>query len=71
MTVDQLIQETQGMTDDMLIQVINFARFLRTESAAVPSEPDKRILREAGRRAGQIIIADDFEAPLDDFKEYM
>ena len=71
MTVDQLIQETQGMTDDMLIQVINFARFLRTEGAAVPPEPDKRILREAGRRAGQIIIADDFDSPLDDFKEYM
>lgn len=70
MTVDQLIQETQGMTDDMLVQVINFARFLRTEGA-VPSEQDKRTLREAGRRAGQIIIADDFDAPLDDFKEYM
>ena len=69
MMIDRLIQETQGMSDEMLIQVINYARFLRTEDA-VPSEQDKRTLREAGRRAGQL-IEDDFDAPLDDFKEYM
>ena len=70
MMVDRLIQETQGMSDEMLIQVINFARFLRLEGAE-PSETARPKVREAGRRAGQIWIADDFDAPLDDFKEYM
>ena len=37
--------------------------------AVIQPQPRKR--RQAGSAAGQIIISPDFDAPLDDFQEYM
>jgi antitoxin (DNA-binding transcriptional repressor) of toxin-antitoxin stability system len=37
----------------------------------VPVESKRRVPRKAGSAAGQITFADDFDAPLPDFDEYM
>lgn len=37
----------------------------------MPPEPEQEMLPRIGALKGKIWIADDFDAPLDDFKEYM
>ncbi len=37
----------------------------------VPTNPIKRYPAKAGTAKGQIWMSDDFDAPLEDFKEYM
>ena len=75
-----LQQETKGLTDEALREVIRYIRFMkieagnsikygRTEPASGISEKIKR--RCAGKYRGQGWMSDDFDAPLDDFKEYM
>ena len=78
MPIDLLLKEAKGMTDDSLMEVIHYMRYLKIRStgtrasghAAVASN-GKRILREPGLYHGAIKMTDDFDAPLDDFKEYM
>ena len=73
MAIDLLIQETQGLSDEMLIEVVHFVQFLkqkRADSSNTENLAAKR-RRLIGKYAGKIQISEDFDAPLDDFKEYM
>ena len=77
MALDLLIQEAQGLSEDALMEVIRFMKFIKAENAndmnagKSDSKDSKRIFRKAGKYRGQIWIADDFDAPLDSFREYM
>lgn len=74
MALDLLIAEAQGMSDEALMEVVRFVRFIKAEARRVApavSQEDKPIIRKAGKYRGKIFIADDFDAPLDEFKEYM
>ena len=71
MALEMLIREAKGMSDDALIQVVHFMRFLKLESIRSRDESSDVRLRKAGKRKGQIVMAEDFDAPLEDFKEYM
>ena len=59
------------------MEVVLFMKFIKAENAndmnvgESGSKDSKRIFRKAGKYRGQIWIADDFDAPLDSFKEYM
>lgn len=73
-----LQQEAKGLTDEALKEVIRYVRFIKIESG-IPmkysssnvTSTGKKKLRSAGKYRGQGWMADDFDAPLDDFKEYM
>ena len=69
MALDSLIQEAQNMSESSLNEVLRFMRFLKKEAANVTEE--KKAIRQPGGLSGIIVMADDFDAPLDDFKEYM
>ena len=78
MAIDLILQEARGMTDDALMEVVHFMRYLKIESlrstmdgSAEKTAAGKRVIREPGLYAGKIQIADDFDAPIDDFREYM
>ena len=78
MPLDLVIREAKGMSDEALMEVVNFMRFLKLESfrgvGLEPAQDDdfiRRSRRTPGLRQGQIMISDDFDAPLDDFREYM
>lgn len=70
-----LQQEAKGLTDEELKEVIRYVRFIKIE-AGVPtkyskstiSSTGKKKIRSAGKYRGQGWMADDFDAPLDDFK---
>ena len=78
MPLDLLIQETRGMSEEAIMEIVRFTRFMKLETMIVPFGEDgkkadngKPILRQAGLLKGQIRLSDDFDAPLEDFREYM
>ena len=74
MALELLMAEAQGMSEEALMEVLRFMRFIKVESrreVASVSETEKPVLRKAGKYRGQIVIADDFDEPLEEFKEYM
>lgn len=77
MAYEMLLQEAQGMSEAALMEVVRFMRFIKleiqSEEAKNTTEPvnDKKDwIRKPGGMKG-IVMADDFDAPLEDFEEYM
>ena len=76
MALELLLNEAKGMSDEALMEVIRFMRFLKVDSADRPvadtmTSEGKKKYRTAGSYRGQIIMSDDFDEPIEDFKEYM
>ena len=74
MPFELLIQETQGLSDEAIMEVVRFVRFMKYEAKKAPAQagqPEKKKFRTAGKYRGQGWMADDFDSPLEDFKEYM
>ena len=72
MPYDLLLQEIQGLPDEMLLEILHFARFIKVESLAGEGhgkEQEKKT-RRAGLLRGQIRMTEDFDAPLEEFGEY-
>ena len=71
---DQYIQ-LSSLPEDVRKQVLDFIEFLmrRKEDRPLPEEKPtpKKLKHTPGLAKGMITIPDDFDAPLDDFKEYM
>ena len=73
MALDLLIQEVQDLSEETLIEVVHFVQFLKREKL-YPAKSESLAAKRRkliGKYAGMIRISDDFDAPLDDFKEYM
>jgi hypothetical protein len=68
MSSADLLIKINSLPEDLRKQVIEFIEFLSTRRKQPEPLRKKRI---AGLMKGEIHIADDLDAPLDDFKEYM
>lgn len=66
---NQLISEIRSLPVDMQTEVKDFVGFLKTKLINKKSIIIKK--REFGKYSGKIKIANDFDEPLVDFKEYM
>lgn len=76
MTLDTLLTEAQGLPEDALLEVVRFVRFIKSDIQARPSEISSsrahgKPVRTAGKYRGKIKMAEDFDEPLDEFKEYV
>ena len=77
MPIDALIQEAKGMTDDTLMEVIHYMQYLkiaplrRNSYMVTPTSQNRNVYRKPGLYKGQIKMAEGFDEPLEDFKEYM
>ena len=74
MALDLLIQEAQGLSEEALMEVVRFMKFIKAESTTQvkPSvNQQDKIARKAGLYRGEIWMSEDFDAPLDEFREYM
>jgi len=70
----ELFREIEKLPPQDFGQVIDFVRYLQHKAAKV--QKNNAVEQPQGRRGfgiakGQFRIADDFDAPLDDFKDYM
>lgn len=62
--------QLSSLPEDVRQQVLDFIEFLmRRRQGSVPHE--KRKTPVPGLAKGMVTVPDDFDAPLDDFKEYM
>ena len=74
MAVDVLNNELVGLTEDQIMQIVAFARFLKHESQSrsdaveASSESHKR---SPGGMPGKLWMADDFDETPDCFAEYV
>ena len=78
MAYEMLMQEAQGMSEAALMEVVRFMRFIKGESktdvpqsTAEQSTDRSKWIRTPGGLSGKIVMSEDFDAPLDEFKEYM
>lgn len=68
MSTTQLIEEIDSLPPNLQEEVQDFVAFLKTK-AQKQQPPIQQ--RQFGAGKGLIIMADDFDEPLEDFKEYM
>jgi len=70
MTEQALIQEIQTLPESLKLEVLHFVQFLK-QKQNIESEPAKPRQRKFGSAKGKYKMAEDFDAPLEDFAEYM
>ena len=73
--LEKTIDLLEEMDDEQLQAIQTVAKILvfrkPKDSVSTVSETEKPVIRKAGKYKGQIIMSDDFDAPLDLFREYM
>jgi hypothetical protein len=69
MTNETLINEIYTLPDNLKAEVLHYVQFLKQKQTNQTETPRKK--RKAGSAKGMFTMADDFEAPLEDFAEYM
>jgi secreted trypsin-like serine protease len=68
----QLIDTLDRLPSALQTEVLHYAQYLATQhlqSSAPEQQPTK--YRQAGTLQGMFTMADDFDAPLEDLKDYM
>lgn len=63
-----LIRQINSLPESLRQEVFDFVAFLKTKGHRNPRENKPR---EFGLLKGKIKMSDDFDEPLNDFKEYM
>jgi hypothetical protein len=70
--MEQLIlSEIYQLPEHLKLEVLHFTQFLKKEFVQNTNVPSKKIKRVFGSAKGKYTMAVDFDAPLDDFKDYM
>ena len=70
MTEKMILSEIYQLPENLKREVLNFIVFLKQDYSLKKIEKNKGN-RIFGRSKGRYTLAPDFDAPLDDFKEYM
>lgn len=74
MTIDiEIFQTLLKMPDSLKKEILHYAEYLLEKSGSKTESSAEQIeqLHGYGSWAGKIIMADDFDEPLEDMKEYM
>lgn len=64
-----LIASLEKLPEQLQQEVLHYAEFLATKYVQNNSQTPKR--RQAGTMQGMFEMSEDFDAPLEDFQEYM
>ena len=63
-----ILSQIRQLPEQLQQEVLHYAEFLQTKHHAQKPKPQNR---KAGSAKGKYELAPDFDAPLEDFKEYM
>ena len=73
--LQQVVKEAELLSNEDLVQVIQFMEFLRFSKSGKPSADTRQTgskkYRTRGGLSGKVILADDFDETPKCFKEYM
>jgi Protein of unknown function (DUF2281) len=69
----QLLETLDRLPSALQTEVLHYAQYLATQhlQSLVPEQQSPRQYRQAGTLQGMFTMTDDFDAPLEDLKEYM
>ena len=68
----QLIATLNKLPPNLQAEILHYAEYLATKYTQTPSdETSPQTYRQAGTMKGMFTMSDDFDAPLDDLKDYM
>lgn len=68
----QLIATLDKLSLDLQAEILHYAEYLAAKYAPTPqAETAPKIYRQAGTMKGMFTMAQDFDAPLEDLKDYM
>jgi Protein of unknown function (DUF2281) len=72
MVSPQLIATLEKLPPDLQTEILHYAEYLATKytPSGQPETPPQKY-RQAGSLQGKITLAADFDAPLEDLKDYM
>jgi Protein of unknown function (DUF2281) len=72
MVSPELIETLDKLPPALQSEILNYAKYLATQYIQ-PSNPDQtpKTYRQAGTMKGMFTLADDFDEPLEDLKDYM
>ncbi|MBW4440472.1 MAG: DUF2281 domain-containing protein [Plectolyngbya sp. WJT66-NPBG17] len=65
----EILENLRQLPDSLQQEVLHYVKFLKARYAPETTSSQKK--RQAGRLKGKIIMAEDFDAPLEEFKDYM
>ena len=76
MALELLLQEAQGMSEDDLMKVIRYMRFIKIEDtknkeSCRETSDRSNWIRKPGGLSGKIIMMEGFDDPIEGFEEYM
>ena len=71
MPIEVFLKNATGLPDKYVEMAVSYINYLQTQYQQSMQTNGKPILRNPGKYEGMISLAPDFDAPLDDFKEYM
>ena len=68
----QLIAVLDKLPTNLQMEILHYAEYLAEKSPSPPeSETAPQIYRQAGTMKGMFTMSEDFDAPLEDLKDYM
>jgi hypothetical protein len=68
----QLIATLNKLSPDLQAEILHYAEYLATKyTQTLPSENQTQKYRQAGTMKGMFTMSEDFDAPLEDLKDYM
>jgi hypothetical protein len=67
----EILESLQQLPDSLQQEVLHYIEFLKARYTSSEPQPEQPKKRQAGRLKGKIIMAEDFDAPLEDLKDYM
>jgi Protein of unknown function (DUF2281) len=72
MVSPELIETLDKLPPSIQSEILNYAKYLATQyvQPSIPDQPPKTY-RQAGTMKGMFTLADDFDEPLEDLKDYM
>lgn len=69
MTEKIIISQLYQLPENLKVEVLHYIEFLKNQYSEKSKEKTHK--RKFGSSAGKYVLAPDFDAPLDDFKDYM
>ncbi|NER51882.1 MAG: DUF2281 domain-containing protein [Symploca sp. SIO1A3] len=67
-----ILEKLEELPESLQTEVLHYIEFLVEKYAkALPQEETFNKKRKAGLLKGKVWMSDDFDAPLEDFKDYM